>query len=54
MKSAPPDVEVQRIAMRKLHIGGQVRKSGWEVLDATPGLCVEHVGNASDLTRPAG
>ena len=34
---------------RKLHIGGQVRMPGWEVLDATPGPCVDHVANASDL-----
>jgi predicted SAM-dependent methyltransferase len=34
---------------RKLHIGGQVRASGWEVLDANPGPCVDHVGDASDL-----
>jgi predicted SAM-dependent methyltransferase len=37
--------------MRKLHIGGHVRKSGWEVLDANPGPCVDHVGNAADLSR---
>src|SRR5882757_5943305 len=34
---------------RKLHIGGQVRTPGWEVLDANPGACVDHVVNASDL-----
>jgi predicted SAM-dependent methyltransferase len=34
---------------RRLHIGGQVRTPGWEVLDANPGPCVDHVGNASDL-----
>ena len=34
---------------RKLHIGGQVRTPGWEVLDANPGPCVDHVANASDL-----
>jgi predicted SAM-dependent methyltransferase len=37
--------------MRKLHIGGHVRKPGWEVIDANPGPCVDHVGNANDLTR---
>lgn len=37
--------------MRKLHIGGQVRKAGWEVLDANPGPYVDHVGNAADLKR---
>ena len=34
---------------RKLHIGGHVRTPGWEVLDANPGPCVDHVANASDL-----
>jgi predicted SAM-dependent methyltransferase len=37
--------------MRKLHIGGHVRIPGWEVLDANPGPCVDHVGNAADLSR---
>lgn len=34
---------------RRLHIGGHVRTDGWEVLDANPGPCVDHVGNAADL-----
>ena len=34
---------------RKLHIGGQVAASGWEVFDANPGPVVDHVGNAADL-----
>ena len=36
---------------RRLHIGGQVRKAGWEVLDALPGPAVDHLGNARDLGR---
>ncbi|MGH8641633.1 MAG: hypothetical protein ACRET6_07970 [Burkholderiales bacterium] len=36
---------------RKLHIGGQVSASGWEVLDANPGPHVDHVGHAADLSR---
>jgi predicted SAM-dependent methyltransferase len=36
---------------RKLHIGGWVRKEGWEVLDAKPGPHVDHVGDARDLRR---
>ena len=35
---------------RRLHIGGQVRTAGWEVLDANPGPCVDHIGNAADLS----
>ncbi len=34
---------------RRLHIGGQIRTPGWEVLDANPAPCVDHVSNASDL-----
>jgi predicted SAM-dependent methyltransferase len=37
--------------MRRLHIGGHVRKAGWEVLDANPGLHVDHVSNVTDLSR---
>ncbi|MBC8132747.1 MAG: methyltransferase domain-containing protein, partial [Deltaproteobacteria bacterium] len=37
--------------MRKLHIGGQVRSDGWEVLDANPGPCVDHVADARDLSQ---
>lgn len=36
---------------RKLHIGGQVRVDGWEVLNAVPADCVDHLGNANDLSR---
>jgi predicted SAM-dependent methyltransferase len=37
--------------MRRLHIGGQVKLNGWEVIDANPGPHVDHVGNAGDLSR---
>ena len=36
---------------RRLHIGGQLRAPGWEVLDAIPGPHVDHLTNASDLGR---
>lgn len=36
---------------RKLHIGGKVHAEGWEVLNALPGPCVDHVCNANDLSR---
>jgi len=36
---------------RKLHIGGKVRIDGWEVLNAQPDECVDHVGDARDLSR---
>lgn len=39
------------LATRRLHIGGEVRKDGWEVLNAQPGPAVDHVGNARDLSR---
>jgi len=35
---------------RKLHLGGQVRAEGWEVLNAVPGDHVDHLGNANDLS----
>jgi predicted SAM-dependent methyltransferase len=37
--------------VRRLHIGGHVRLPGWEVIDANPGPCVDHIGNAGDLSR---
>jgi predicted SAM-dependent methyltransferase len=37
--------------MRKLHIGGKIRVEGWEVLNAVPMPCVDHVGDAGDLSR---
>lgn len=36
---------------RKLHIGGTERAEGWEVFNANPAPCVDHVGNANDLAR---
>lgn len=34
---------------RRLHIGGKVRKEGWEVLNAVASPCVDHVCDAGDL-----
>jgi predicted SAM-dependent methyltransferase len=36
---------------RKLHIGGKQRAAGWEVLNANPAPYVDHVCNATDLSR---
>jgi Uncharacterized protein conserved in bacteria len=36
---------------RKLHIGGQEKKEGWEIFDALKSEIVDHVGNAKDLSR---
>jgi len=36
---------------RRLHIGGLVKTSGWEVLNTNPAPCVDHVCNANDLSR---
>jgi len=36
---------------RKLHIGGEVRAEGWEVLNAVPGEHVDHLGDAKDLSK---
>ncbi len=35
---------------RKLHIGGETRVDGWEVINAVPGPAVDHIGNAKDLS----
>jgi predicted SAM-dependent methyltransferase len=37
--------------IRRLCIGGPTRSLGWEVLDIVPKPHVDHVGNASDLSR---
>lgn len=36
--------------IRKLHIGGQIRVAGWEVLDINPGPAVDHVADARILS----
>jgi predicted SAM-dependent methyltransferase len=36
---------------RRLHIGGQEARAGWEIFDVRPGPHVDHVGNAIDLSR---
>jgi len=44
MASAPNNI-------RRLHIGGEERRDGWEILDANPGPQVDHQGDAADLSR---
>ena len=34
-----------------LHIGGQERKDGWQVLNVLPGAHVDHVGDLRDLSQ---
>jgi len=36
---------------RKLHIGGKIKKDGWEILNALPGPDVDHTCNANDLSK---
>ncbi len=43
-------VNTEPTAKRQLHIGGQVRKDGWEVLNVSPAPYVDHVCNAGNLT----
>jgi predicted SAM-dependent methyltransferase len=38
-------------AARRLHIGGEIRAPGWEVMNVVPGEHVDHVGPAEDLSR---
>lgn len=51
LKSLRRAPEARLASQPGLHIGGQVRKEGWEVLNAMPGPAVDHVGDAKDLTR---
>lgn len=37
--------------VRRLHVGGEVRADGWEVLNIVAGPHVDHVGDARDLSR---
>jgi predicted SAM-dependent methyltransferase len=46
----PPGLLEERGADR-LHIGGRVRKAGWQVLNIQPGAHVDHVGDTRDLSR---
>ena len=36
---------------RRLHIGGETKSEGWEILDAIPAPHVDHVCNANDLSQ---
>jgi predicted SAM-dependent methyltransferase len=36
---------------RRLHVGGLVRREGWEVISPMPGEHADHVGNANNLSR---
>ena len=36
---------------RKLHIGGQHKAAGWEILNIQPAPYVDHVGNAANLSQ---
>jgi predicted SAM-dependent methyltransferase len=36
---------------RRLHIGGEAKSEGWEVLNANPAPHVDHVCNANDLSQ---
>jgi predicted SAM-dependent methyltransferase len=49
--AGPPVKQAESGVVRRLHIGGQARADGWEILDANPGPGVDHVGNANDLSR---
>jgi predicted SAM-dependent methyltransferase len=37
--------------IRRLHIGGESKSDGWEVLNANPAPYVDHVCNANDLSQ---
>jgi predicted SAM-dependent methyltransferase len=37
--------------MRKINIGGEEAKEGWEIFNIVPEDCVDHVGDARDMSR---
>ena len=39
------------MGIRKLHIGGKIKKNGWEIFNIFDGENVDHVGNAIDMSR---
>lgn len=41
----------EKSAIRRLHVGGQVKAEGWEVLNANPAPYVDHVCNANSLPQ---
>lgn len=51
MRKAPYAPIPKLIAGRRLHIGGHVIHDDWEIFDAQPRTGVDHVGDASDLSR---
>ncbi len=46
-----PPKDFSTSAVRKLHIGGQVKHPEWEIMDANDSNIVDHIGNANDLTK---
>jgi predicted SAM-dependent methyltransferase len=40
-----------KVARMRLHIGGQVTKPGWKILNINPGPGVDYVGDCVDLGR---
>jgi predicted SAM-dependent methyltransferase len=51
MRKKTPAPVPAPVPLRKLHIGGKTKMEGWEILDALPGPCVDHVCNANDLSQ---
>ena len=51
LKNLRRSPSVRPASERGLHIGGTVRKEGWEVLNAVAGPAVDHLGDATDLSR---
>jgi protein O-GlcNAc transferase len=49
--SALPPGLLEERGDARLHIGGLVRKPGWQVLNVKPGEHVDHVGDLRDLSR---
>lgn len=44
-------IEKKTLGKRRLHIGGNIPKKGWEIFNALPASFVDHLGDAADLSR---
>jgi predicted SAM-dependent methyltransferase len=51
LRTPPAPAPEAHPAPRRLHIGGEERSEGWEILNILPGPHVDHLGNANDLSR---
>lgn len=49
--AAKSRIEQKATGVRRLHIGGNIAKKGWEIFNALSADIVDHLGDAADLSR---